>query len=359
MEKQYQKYFLGANSCEGFVSHFADSYKAPDGWRAIIIKGGPGTGKSSFMKFVAAKAEDRGYDVELCICSSDPNSLDGIIIKDIKTVILDGTAPHVVEPKYPAACEEILNLGDFWDRKKLKDSYQEIITVTDENKRLHKTVGRYLSACGQLMRDNLKLARGYTDTKKVYDFALKKAEKCIPKKKNGIAKEWPRFVGGVTPLGVVSYINSVIKPYKTKIVIEDKYGAVSSSAMSAIRKTALERGYEIITLKSPFLPSEMIDHILIPELSLAFVSENDYNSIEGDARRIHARRFADSAHQHKARSRMIFNRRVARELLITAVQTLQRAKTVHDKIEKYYVEAMDFEAIAKFAQEKINDILSD
>lgn len=359
MEKQYQKYFLGANSCEGFVSHFADSYKAPDGWRAIIIKGGPGTGKSSFMKFVAAKAEDRGYTVELCICSSDPNSLDGIIIKEIKTVILDGTPPHVVEPKYPAVCEEILNLGDFWDRNKLKENHKEIIAVTDENKRLHKTVSRYLSACGQLMHDNLKLARGYTDTKKVYNFALKKAEKYIPRKTQQNSNEWRRFVGGVTPLGVVSYINSAIKPYKTKIVIEDKYGAVSAAAMSAIRETAINRGYEIITLENPFLPSEMIDHILIPELSLAFVSENDYNSIEGDARRIHARRFADSAHQHKARSRMIFNRRVARELLITAVQTLQRAKTVHDKIEKYYVEAMDFEAIAKFAQEKINDILSD
>ena len=78
------KYFLAANSAEGFVSHFGDCYNPYDGWRAYIIKGGPGTGKSSFMKCVVVKAVDKGYSVELCPCSSDPDSLDGVIIKDIK-----------------------------------------------------------------------------------------------------------------------------------------------------------------------------------------------------------------------------------------------------------------------------------
>ena len=113
MDKAFEKYFLGANSGEGFVSHFGDSYNCFDGWRAFIIKGGPGTGKSSFMKYIAVNAADRGYEAVLCPCSSDPDSLDGLIIKDLKTVIIDGTAPHTVEPVYPGACEEIINLGVF------------------------------------------------------------------------------------------------------------------------------------------------------------------------------------------------------------------------------------------------------
>ena len=89
-----RKYFLGANACTGFYSAFSDCYAAGDGWRAFIIKGGPGTGKSSFMKYVAAKAAERGLEVELCVCSSDPQSLDGVILRSMKTVILDGTPPH-------------------------------------------------------------------------------------------------------------------------------------------------------------------------------------------------------------------------------------------------------------------------
>ena len=57
MKKNNIKYFLAANSCEGFYSEFDNSY-LPDGeWRAYIIKGGPGTGKSSFMKRFADAAE--------------------------------------------------------------------------------------------------------------------------------------------------------------------------------------------------------------------------------------------------------------------------------------------------------------
>ena len=58
MENFNLKYFLAANSCEGFCSYFDKSY-LPDGeWRAFIIKGGPGTGKSSFMKYFALKASE-------------------------------------------------------------------------------------------------------------------------------------------------------------------------------------------------------------------------------------------------------------------------------------------------------------
>ncbi|MBQ8793259.1 MAG: hypothetical protein IJZ63_00755 [Clostridia bacterium] len=58
MKNEFSKYFLAANSAEGFVSHFGDNYDYADGWRAYIIKGGPGTGKSSFMKYITAKAQE-------------------------------------------------------------------------------------------------------------------------------------------------------------------------------------------------------------------------------------------------------------------------------------------------------------
>ena len=356
MEKQYPKYFLGANSCEGFVSHFGDSFDACEGWRAIIIKGGPGTGKSSFMKYVAAKATDKGYSITLCICSSDPDSLDGIIIEDIKTVILDGTAPHIVEPKYPGACEEILNLGEFWDSDKLLSRAHEILSITDENKAIHKTVSRYMSAVGVLMRDNLKLAASYTDTKKAALFGERLAQRYIPSKK-GEGKEWVRFIGGVTPKGIVAYTDTVNKFYRNRIIIEDKQGIVSGIIMEKIRAAALKAGYEIITLKSPFLPSLVIDHILIPELSLAFVTENEYINFGGEERRIHARRFFDIPAQRAARARILFNRRVIRELLLSAAATLKKAKAIHDELEKIYIESMDFDALSRFATEKAENIL--
>ncbi len=352
------KFFLAANSAEGFVSHFGDSFNARDGWRAYLIKGGPGTGKSSFMKYIAVKAVDRGYMVELCPCSSDPESLDGVIIKDIKTVLLDATSPHALEPNYPAVCEEVINLGAFWSSESLRRCAKEIIAITDKNKRLHKTAAAYISAAGELILDNFKLAGQIADTKKAELFGKKLASRLIEKSKINQPYEWVRFIGGVTPKGVAAFSGTVEKFYKNIIVIDDKLGATSNAIMNAVRKYALSRGYEIITLKNPFLPSYITDHILIPELSLAFVREYDYIRFDDCHRRIHARRFENINILKSVRSRVTFNRRLTRELLQSAIGALKSAKSVHDQMEQYYIDAMNFAAVTALAQKTADEILN-
>ncbi len=359
MQNLSEKYFLAANSCEGFISYFGESYLCDGAWRCYIIKGGPGTGKSSFMKYVALKASERGFKAILCPCSSDPNSLDGVIIPSLKTVLLDGTAPHIVEPKFAGVCEEIINLGEFWDNKKLHENSQQIIAVSKENKAFHKTASRYLAACGEILKDNLKLARGFTNTHRVEAFAHKIAQRYIPQKSG---KEQPfeftRFLTGTTPLGIVSYPKSITENQKIAVIIEDKYGAVAAEFMSTIRALALSAGYGIMTIRNPLLPSEIIDHIVIPELSIAFVSENEYISFESDVRRVHARRFSDVSAMHALRARMLFGRKISRELLLSVSKNLSHAKLIHDELEKYYIEAMDFKALTEFAQNKTKEILN-
>lgn len=357
MKIGYPKYLLGANSCEGFVSYFGESFNRTDGWRALIIKGGPGTGKSTFMKKIAEKAVNSGLEAELCVCSSDPQSLDGVIIKDKKTVILDGTAPHVVEPIYPGACEEIVNLGEFWRGEDMRKNASEIISSTNKNQKLHKTASGYIQAAGELICDNLKLSSSYTDLNSAEQFGKRIAQKLFVKKKNFKPYEWVRFIGGISPQGIEAYADTVENFYKNIIIIDDKYGAAANAVMNSVRKTVLERGYEIITLKNPFLPSKLIDHILVPELSLAFVTENEYIKFSSSQRRIHARRFADVELMHRLRGRMLFNRRVARELLAGASKTLALAKAEHDTLESYYINAMDFDAVSQYAEQMSNEIL--
>lgn len=91
-------YFLGANSCRGFYSLYDDMVSLPEIERLFIIKGGPGCGKSTFMKTIASAAENLGLNVERVLCSGDPSSLDGIYIPDRHLAYVDGTAPHAAVP---------------------------------------------------------------------------------------------------------------------------------------------------------------------------------------------------------------------------------------------------------------------
>ncbi|MCL2512653.1 MAG: hypothetical protein FWF08_02025 [Oscillospiraceae bacterium] len=77
-------FFAGANSPEGFYSLFSDIYDPLDGWELYIIKGGPGTGKSSSMGRMAEKIEKEGYSCERILCSMDSGSLDAVIFPGLK-----------------------------------------------------------------------------------------------------------------------------------------------------------------------------------------------------------------------------------------------------------------------------------
>ena len=112
-----RKFFLGANTHKGFHSFY--EYVVPGiPNRLLILKGGPGTGKSTFLRKIANEFAKMGHDVELHHCSSDNDSLDGIRIVSLNIAVMDGTAPHTTDPKYPAVVDEIINLGEYWYKEK-------------------------------------------------------------------------------------------------------------------------------------------------------------------------------------------------------------------------------------------------
>ena len=350
------KYFLAANSCEGFISSFKDCYSAQDGWKAFIIKGGPGTGKSSFMKYIAVRAKDKKIKTELCFCSSDPDSLDAVIFPQIRVMILDGTSPHVLDPAYPGVCEKILNFGDFWLEKGFAEKEKNIIDLTDKNKALHNTAARYLSAMGELLRENVKIAQLATENKKTVKFAKTLCSKYIPKKSKAHGTEQVRYLCGATPKGVVSFAGTAISGIKTPIIIEDRIGNVSNIIMQQIREFALDFGYNIITVKNNFLPHTLIDHIIIPDLSVAFLREYQYQHFNTPLRRIHARRFLNANKLNFYRERIKLNNHLSKELLEGAIITLKKAKIVHDELENYYVSVMDFDLLTEFANEFVKNL---
>lgn len=357
MKNLYSKYFLAANSCEGFISYFDSAYNEADGWRAYIIKGGPGTGKSSFMKYIAAKAHDLHLSVILCPCSSDPDSLDAVIIPDKKIIVFDGTSPHMVEPKFAGAVETILDFGKFWDEKLLEQNRKEIIEATLFNKALHRTASGYLKAVGPLIKDNLSTAANHCNKQKVQAFAANLCKQYL-KTSQKSPYEWVRFLGGTTPKGVICFSETALEECENTVIIKDEYGFVSNTILEIIRNKALDQGYEIITVKNPFLPSVLTDGIIIPALSLCFVREYEFAHYKTDCRRIHARRFMNASGVAQNKLRLKFNKKAYREFLASASQTLAQAKNSHDILEKYYIKAMDFESLTLFAKEFANDMLT-
>lgn len=89
--------FAGALTPQGQLSFYDELTKQIK--NKYIVKGRPGTGKSTMTKKVAKAALQNGYSVEYYHCSFDPDSIDMIIIPELSFALLDGTAPHEFEPE--------------------------------------------------------------------------------------------------------------------------------------------------------------------------------------------------------------------------------------------------------------------
>lgn len=355
--KQIPAFFAGASTPDGFVSYFDNLYKKDYPQRVYILKGGPGTGKSTLMKKLAAILDEKGEKYELFYCSSDPRSLDAVRIVKNGTVIMDGTSPHTMDPIYPGASEVIINLGECFDADKLFADREKIIELSKENKKCHNQAKRYINAAGSLIEDTETIGLLGCDLPKADAFAKRLAYSSIPVKKHFCeGSETKRFLSAITPDGLTVLSDSVSLSADEVYVIEDRIGAAVGVIISAVKNIAVSRGYDVISLMCP-LSNGKREHLIIPELSLAFCTSNQFHKIEPKGHRIiHARRFFNTEFLSSYRERITFNKKAAGELIKSASLLLKKANEIHAELEKHYISAMDFKKLDRLSEDLLKKI---
>ncbi len=251
------RFFLGANTPLGFFSRFDHLYSPTEGWFCYILKGGPGTGKSTLMKNIATEAKRMKIKVEVIHCASDPNSLDAVIFPKLKKCVVDGTAPHVIDPTYPGVTDTIIHLGEFWNEKGLHKSDQSIINLTKENSDYHKKAQRFLAAYGSINNSTDKIISESIDYEKC-DAYISRFTKKLIKNKSATEKkhETIRFISSTTPNGYVFFDDTMEEISNHNFVIEDEHNIIGNLILQDIKNTAQNKNYDVISCFSPFAPKD-------------------------------------------------------------------------------------------------------
>ena len=350
-----ESYFLGSSGKNGFFSCFSQLAPKIEGQYTYIIKGGPGTGKSSLMKKIADEMEKRDIECERIYCSSDPNSLDGIIFPSLRVSICDGTSPHTLDPDYPGATGEIINLGDCWNKEKLLESKEKIIKLTDENKACHKRSRRFIDSAFSVFGDGERICRECLDKRRLERYATRLATRWFKRPSGKIGLEKTRMLDAITPEGYFFFSSTVNSLCDFRIVFEDDFGVAAARLIKELRTYALANGFSVIS--SPSLTNDGLRHIIIKELSLGFFTCDKLCHLDFiPTKSVNLRRFYDSDKMREYKARLGFSKKASRELLDEAVSALISAKNVHDELENIYIEAMDFKKSEKIADELIERI---
>ncbi len=337
-------YFLGGSSPDGFRTHFGDII-SNHGYHTYIIKGGPGTGKSTLMKKLAAAVEG---GKEIYHCSSDPASFDAVVFTDKKAVVVDGTAPHVFEPEYAGVVQEIFNLGQCWDSGKLKSQKNEIIAAQHNYSLHHIRCRRYLSAAASVLGDTLSITESALDKNKLKSFGERLLKKLLPCKKGGEGSLIYKQMSAVTPEGYKTFLPENDMVY----LLDDVNFAAADFIIRNFSQLVRSKGYDTEISECLLMKESFFEHMRIPQLGISLVSSNCINGIALENKKpVNLKRFYNKDALAAKKARLKFNNAVAADLIEEAVKCLVSAKSAHDKLEEFYIDAVDFNKVDEMCRE--------
>lgn len=348
------RYFLGGNTQAGFYSLFDGFVSQTDGDFLWIIKGGPGCGKSSFMKRIGAAAERAGYDVEYAVCSGDPSSLDGLYIPELHTAYVDGTAPHLADAHLPAADSAYLDLGVFYDIPAMLKQREELADLSAAASACYEKAYAMLRAAGSI-RTGWQGALTQEDERAL---ALLRAggiaAREFGKRRRERGRLTRRFLSAYTCFGPAAFPETAGELCERFFIFDNRL-LLGSLAMQKLADCACQAGHDVLLCPDPLTP-ELPEALLVPALSLGFVNSTSQLAQLDGTRRIHLDALVDVERFHALKPELRQSEKLAAELTESAMASLAAAKETHDLIEKVYNPHVDFSGLYELARKHICEL---
>lgn len=346
-------YYACANSAKGFVSYFDDNIRYLD--RLFILKGGPATGKSTLMKRLGKEWFNRGFDVEYIHSPNDNSSVDGIILPALGIGVVDGTPPHIIEPRAPGAIDDYVNLGAAWDSKKLFPHKAEILDINRQISSCYENAYRLFAEALKIHDEWEKIYISGIDFNKMDELTEEtikvifgnKLEDRQPKVQN-------RFFGGATPKGSVDFVMDLTDNMSSRYFIKGRPGSGKSTMLKKIAQSAQDRGFDTEIYHCGFDP-DSLDMVIIRELSTAifdstapheyFPSKNTDSVIDVYSYAIRP----GTDEEFKTQLEDIISR--YKGTINEGVQYLSIAKNLNDDLENIYIDTIDYDIVSKIQQD--------
>ena len=358
LQNKEKHYFAAANTGNGFISFFSEIFN-PVGLKKIyILKGGPGVGKSTLMKKAARAAEKKGFSPVYLHCSSDPASLDGVLIPETGKAILDGTAPHVVDPRFAGAREIIVNLGEAWDIAALEKSDGQIIDLCERKSACFRTAYRLLAAAAEADSELSDMGARCLDRPKMRAAIGRLCARHFKKSDGGTVTRIVTEAASTD--GNVRFFTPEKQAEHLYFVKDAK--SVAPAFFAAFLEAALRAGASVRAGVRPLKPDE-INLLSFPEASVCIsLYDDDFCRALDKAERpykiINLNRFFDNEIFGHFRGKYRFTEKCRDALYEAALDELHRAGLLHGELETIYGAATDYKTRARMGETVIESIIS-
>lgn len=362
MKSLERHFFAGGNTKYGFFSYFSHIVNPKTGRRTYILKGGSGVGKSTMMRAFAQVMKEKQYFVEYIHCASDEDSLDAICIPELGITMLDGTAPHTVDPILPGAFDQIVNMGEWLNQDILKKQKEEIASISEEKSHLYKEAYSYMKSASHILDINNDYYNRNTDFYKIVSLADELSDGLFHERFGQLGTKRYLFADAFTSNGFIDYSHTLVSKIPSKHAQDEAYDIweVSCESMCAIAEfmkkiadNGVGRGYNVECFCFPTEP-HMIQHLLIPSLGVAIMSRDTHGFA---VNKIDLNNFLDSGELAKQKDVIKDNEVLFSQLMNLSSQTLGKTKKQHDLLEHIYASAMDYTKVDLLVEQLLTKYL--
>ena len=329
-------YFLGGASPQGFETDFWRA-QAEQNRYGIYLKGGPGTGKSTLMKRIAAAFA--GENISLYHCASDPHSLDAAVLEDRGIFIADATAPHESGTPLPYVSGETVDLAAGLNAEQLHAERAAIRALYSENQTAHSQAKKGLAGIAEMQEIIAGIGAAALLPEKLAKFVRNTAKRLLPHKPAYAGRILYRQSCAVTPLGVLRFLPEQFD----LILLHDPYYAAAEAMLGQLAEAAVSAGLDCEITRSLIRKDRPPVQLILPEQKLIFAAVTDCRQPElpVPVSAVHMQRFYDAAKLRQQRSLMRFCAKTAAAAEEQVILLLAEALRVHDALEKYYIRALD------------------
>ena len=341
LEGKENVYFAALNTSCGFLSFFGEVFDPHKIDHTAIIKGGPGTGKSTMLKALGLQAESQGYGVEYYLCSSDPASLDGVRLTNGTFAALDGTAPHAVEPKCAGVLQSLFDAGAFWDRTLLQNSREDILKLNEEKSAHYRRAYRLLQIAGEVTEEIGSLALESLLEDKLSRAATRQVTNLLESFEQGAPLH--RQVSAFGADGVF-HLPTFFRRARTVVRVTPLYN-LGQVYLNSVRETLDLRGIFYHYSLDYLCPSSLSSIYLPQDRILFYLGEEDIFRPADVV--VNTKRFVKRDDLHMHRTRLRFLARLKEEFLLQSADSFENAKISHRKLESIYTKAMDFPRLSE------------
>jgi energy-coupling factor transporter ATP-binding protein EcfA2 len=352
MTGSIRNFYASGNTAHGFASLFDSSIQGLE--RLFIVRGRPGTGKSTLIRTIGEHMEKNGYDVWLIHNPSDNGSLDGVIVPELKAGIVNGESTGVLQPQQAGIDLKYVNLDVACSTDKLIEHMPAIDRLNHEIERAYE---RSYAGFAEALRIHDEWEAIYI-AHMDYQAANRSTNEYISRlygdsdrKRDNQSRIDHRFLGAATPKGAVDFVPNLTEGLK-RYFVKGRAGSGKSTMLKKLAAAGIERGFDVEMYHCGFDPNSL-DMVIVRELGFAVfdsTAPHEYfperpddeiidmyaSCIKPGTDEAHAEAIGGIKERYSAKMKQ-------------SIQHLTRVKSLHDELKDLYVQSIDFRIVDQIA----------